>query len=90
MSRRPTPPRLPWQGSASRAGGPPDLDRDAELAAIQAELLGLAREAADPQPLDDTALPALLAEIRRRVLQLAEREEAAATALRAAVAGAAG
>jgi hypothetical protein len=62
----------------------------AELAAIQAELLGLARQAADPQPLDDTALPALLAEIRRRVLQLAEREEAAVTALRAAVAGAAG
>ena len=57
----------------------------AELADVQAELAALAREAADPQPLDPAALSALLAGLRARVLALADAEEAAATALRAAV-----
>jgi Domain of unknown function (DUF4872)/Butirosin biosynthesis protein H, N-terminal len=56
-----------------------------ELAAVQAELDALANAAADPQPLDPPALSALLADLRGRVLDLAEDEEEAATALRAAV-----
>ena len=39
-------------------------------------------DSADPRPLDATALPALLADLHRRVLDLAEAEEASATALR--------
>ena len=57
----------------------------AELADVQAELAALAREAADPQPLDPAALSALLDGLRGRVLALADAEETAATALRAAV-----
>jgi Domain of unknown function (DUF4872)/Butirosin biosynthesis protein H, N-terminal len=57
----------------------------AELAAVQAELDALARETADLQPLDPAALSGLLAGLRDRVLDLAEAEEAAAAALRAAV-----
>jgi Domain of unknown function (DUF4872)/Butirosin biosynthesis protein H, N-terminal len=60
-------------------------DAAAELAAVQAELDTLARDAADPQPLDPPARSALLADLRGRVLELAEAEEAAAAALRAAV-----
>jgi hypothetical protein len=56
-----------------------------ELAAVQAELDTLARDAADPQPLDATARSALLADLRDRVLDLAAEEEAAADALRGAV-----
>jgi hypothetical protein len=56
-----------------------------ELAAIQADLAALAREADHPQPLDARALAVLLADLRERVLDLAEAEEAAAAALRAAV-----
>jgi hypothetical protein len=57
----------------------------AELAAVQAELDALAHETADPQPLDPAARSALLADLRDRVLELAEAEEAAAAALRSAV-----
>jgi hypothetical protein len=56
-----------------------------ELAAVQAELDELARDTADPQPLDAAALPALLADLRDKVLDLAHAEEEAAAALRAAV-----
>jgi hypothetical protein len=56
-----------------------------DLAAVQAELDELAHDTADPQPLDQVTLPALLADLRQRVLDLARAEEAAATALRAAV-----
>jgi hypothetical protein len=56
-----------------------------ELAAIQAELDRLARDTADPQPLDQAALSTLLADLRDKVLDLANAEEEAATALRAAV-----
>jgi Domain of unknown function (DUF4872)/Butirosin biosynthesis protein H, N-terminal len=62
----------------------------AELADVQAELDRLAGDAADPQPLDAPALAALLADLRGRVLDLAEAEEAAAATLRAAVAAPAG
>jgi hypothetical protein len=55
-----------------------------ELAAVQTLLADLAREAADPQPLDPDALSALLADLRGRVLALAGAEETAAAALRAA------
>jgi hypothetical protein len=57
----------------------------AELAAVQAELDTLAQETGDPQPLDPAARSALLADLRARVLDLAEAEEAAAATLRAAV-----
>jgi hypothetical protein len=57
----------------------------AELAAVQAELATLARDAADPQPLDAAARSALLADLKGQVLDLAEAEGAAAAALRAAV-----
>ena len=53
-----------------------------EIAAVQAELAALAGDTTDPQPLDAGALSALLADLRRRVLDLAEAEEAAAAALR--------
>jgi hypothetical protein len=53
-----------------------------EIAAVQAELATLAGDTTDPQPLDAGALSALLADPRRRVLDLAEAEEAAAAALR--------
>jgi Domain of unknown function (DUF4872)/Butirosin biosynthesis protein H, N-terminal len=56
-----------------------------ELAAVQAELDGLARAATDPQPLGPAAVTALLADLRRRVQELAEEEAAAADALRGAV-----
>jgi hypothetical protein len=56
-----------------------------ELAAIQAELDRLARDTADPQPLGQAALSAFLADLRDTVLDLAQAEEEAATALRAAV-----
>jgi Domain of unknown function (DUF4872) len=56
-----------------------------ELAAVQAELDRLARDTADPQPLDRAALSTLLADLRDKVLDLAHAEEEAATALRAAV-----
>ena len=59
-------------------------DAAAELAAVQAELAALAREAADPQPLDPATLSALLADLRDQVLDLADAEEGAAAALRAA------
>jgi len=52
---------------------------------VQAELDKLAHDTVDPQPLDDAALSALLADLRDRVLDLAQAEEEAATALRAAV-----
>jgi hypothetical protein len=55
----------------------------AELAAVQAELTALARDAADPQPLDAATLSGLLTELRAQVLDLAEAEEAAAAGLRA-------
>jgi hypothetical protein len=57
----------------------------AELAAIQAELASLARDATDPQPLDPDALTALLASLRARVLDLTEGEREAAATLKAAV-----
>ena len=57
----------------------------ADLAAVQAELTALADEAADPQPLAAGALAALLTDLRGRVMDLAEAEEAAAAGLRAAV-----
>jgi hypothetical protein len=53
-----------------------------EIAAVQAELAALAGDTTDPQPLDAGALSALLADLQRRVLDLAEAEEAAAAALR--------
>jgi hypothetical protein len=53
-----------------------------EIAAVQAELAALAGDTTDPQPLDAGTLSALLADLRRRVLDLAEAEEAAAAALR--------
>jgi Domain of unknown function (DUF4872)/Butirosin biosynthesis protein H, N-terminal len=56
-----------------------------ELAAVQAELDSLARETLDPQPLDAGARASLLAELRDRVADLAQAEEEAAAALRAAV-----
>jgi hypothetical protein len=55
-----------------------------ELAAVQAELDSLAKAAADPQPLGPAALAGLLADLRVRVLDLAEAEEAAAATLRVA------
>jgi hypothetical protein len=61
-----------------------------ELAAVQTLLADLAREADDPQPLDPGALSALLADLRGRVLALADAEETAAAALRAAVPAATG
>jgi Domain of unknown function (DUF4872)/Butirosin biosynthesis protein H, N-terminal len=57
----------------------------AEVAAVQAELAALAGTTADPQPLDPAAVSGLLAGLRDRVLELAEAEEEAAAALRAAV-----
>jgi Domain of unknown function (DUF4872)/Butirosin biosynthesis protein H, N-terminal len=54
----------------------------AELAAVQAELTDLARDAADPQPLDAATLSDLLAELRAQVLDLAQVEEGAAATLR--------
>ncbi|HEV3014219.1 MAG TPA: hypothetical protein VG499_13145, partial [Actinomycetota bacterium] len=59
-------------------------DAAAELAATQAELTALAGDAADPQPLDPAALTALLTALRAQVLDLAERERAVATTLKAA------
>jgi hypothetical protein len=56
-----------------------------DLAAVQAELDRLARDTADPQPLDRAALSTLLADLRDKVLDLAHAEEEAATALGAAV-----
>jgi hypothetical protein len=56
-----------------------------DLAAVQAELDRLARATADPQPLDRDALSTLLADLRDKVLDLAQAEEEAATALRAVV-----
>ena len=53
-----------------------------DLAAVQAELAALARATTDPQPLDDRARSALLADLKDRVLALAEAEEAAAATLR--------
>jgi hypothetical protein len=53
-----------------------------DLAAVQAELAALADDTTDPQPLDPGALSGLLADLRSRVLDLAEGEEAAAAALR--------
>jgi hypothetical protein len=53
-----------------------------DLAAVQADLAALAADTTDPQPLDPAALSSLLADLRRRVLDLAEAEEAAAAALR--------
>jgi hypothetical protein len=52
-----------------------------ELAAVQAELAALARDTTDPQPLDTSARSARLADLRDRVLDLAEAEEAAAATL---------
>jgi hypothetical protein len=60
-------------------------DAAADLAALQDELATLAGVAADPQPLDPPARSALLADLRGRVLELAEAEQDAAAALRAAV-----
>ena len=60
-------------------------DAAAELAEVQAELAALAGDAADPQPLDPSVLSTLLSELRRRVLDLAEAEQAAADTLRGAV-----
>jgi hypothetical protein len=57
----------------------------AELAAVQSELDGLARDAADPQPLDAATLAELLAELRVQVADLAQGEEGAAAGLRAAI-----
>jgi hypothetical protein len=51
-------------------------------ALAEAAVAGQADDSADPRPLDATALPALLADLHRRVLDLAEAEEASATALR--------
>jgi len=56
-----------------------------ELAAVQAEGDKLARDTTDPQPLDRDALSTLLADLRDKVLDLAQAEEEAATALRAVV-----
>ena len=56
-----------------------------ELAAVQGELDALLRDAT-AQPLGRGAVSALLADLRERVLDLAGAEEAAAVALRAAVA----
>jgi Domain of unknown function (DUF4872)/Butirosin biosynthesis protein H, N-terminal len=53
-----------------------------DLAAVQAELAALAAGTTDPRPLDPGALSSLLADLRSRVLDLAEAEEAAAAALR--------
>jgi hypothetical protein len=58
----------------------------AELATVQAELDTLTRDATGRQPLDAPACTSLLADLGERVLDLAEAEEAAAAALRAAVA----
>jgi hypothetical protein len=57
----------------------------AELAAVQAELVALTGDTADPQPLDPAARSGLLAALRDRVLDLAGAEEAAAAGLRTAV-----
>jgi hypothetical protein len=65
-------------------------DAAAELAAVQAELAVLAREATEAQPLDPASLSALLADLRARVLHLAEVEEQNVTALNAAVGGRSG
>jgi hypothetical protein len=54
----------------------------AALAAVQAELTDLARDAAEPQPLDAATLSGLLAELRAQVLDLAQAEEGAAATLR--------
>jgi hypothetical protein len=51
-------------------------------ALAEAAVAGQADDSADPRPLDATALPALLADLHRRVLDLAEAEEASATTLR--------
>jgi len=59
-------------------------DAAAELAAVQSELDGLARDAADPQPLDAAILSELLAELRAQIADLAQGEEGAAAGLRAA------
>jgi Domain of unknown function (DUF4872)/Butirosin biosynthesis protein H, N-terminal len=56
-----------------------------ELAGVQAELDALTRGAKGSRPLDPGAVGALLADLRERVLDLAEAEEAAAAALRSAV-----
>ncbi|HEX3212467.1 MAG TPA: hypothetical protein VH016_07845, partial [Actinomycetota bacterium] len=64
-----------WRpGGPSRAGQPlgsRGADAAAELAAVQTELDGLARAAADPQPLDPATLSELLAELRAQVAALA-------------------
>ena len=60
------------------------MDAAAELAAVQSELDGLGRAAADPQPLDAATLSELLAELRAQVADLAQGEEGAAAGLRAA------
>jgi hypothetical protein len=57
----------------------------AELAAIQRELAALETEAAARPPLADAALPGLLADLREQTLRLRRAEEAAASALAAAV-----
>jgi hypothetical protein len=50
-------------------------------ALAEAAVADLPDRATDHHPLDATALPALLADLHRRLLDLAEAEEAAATAL---------
>jgi len=53
-----------------------------DLAAVQAELAALAADSTHRQPLDEPARAALLADLRGRVLDLAEAEQAAAATLR--------
>jgi hypothetical protein len=62
----------------------------AELATVQAELDALTRATTAPQPLDTPGRTTLAADLRERLLDLAEAEEAAAAALRAAVPAAPG
>jgi Domain of unknown function (DUF4872) len=52
-----------------------------DLAAVQAELAALAADSTHRQPLDESARAALLADLRGRVLDLAEAEQAAAATL---------
>jgi hypothetical protein len=65
-----------------QAAGPLERPELAGLAGDYRELAALAGDTTDPQPLDAGALSALLADLRNRVLDLAEAEEAAAAALR--------
>lgn len=65
-----------------QAAGPLERPELAGLAGDYRELAALAGDTTDPQPLDAGALSALPADPRRRVLDLAEAEEAAAAALR--------